>query len=45
MPPKAISRAAWTTPERIGAVIVAWTVGITLLSVIIIIDRIVRWIA
>ena len=33
MPPRAITRAAWTTEERIGAALVVWTAVITLVAI------------
>lgn len=37
MPPRAISRAAWTPAERIGALIVLGAVGMFLVSVTVIV--------
>jgi hypothetical protein len=44
MPPKAISRQAWTTPERIGAAIILWTGLIVGLSIGIIVWKIAAWV-
>lgn len=33
MPPRAITRGAWTPAERLGAMIVAWAVVIVLISI------------
>jgi hypothetical protein len=33
MPPRAITRGAWTPAERVGAVIVLWAAVITIISI------------
>lgn len=45
MPPRAITRGAWTPAERVGAIILVWTAVIVLLSLLAIGWGVWRWLS